>query len=55
MRGVLHHGFVADDLEQAAKEFKAKGAKIQRESHNSQGKLTAVSLLDPTGIQVVIR
>ena len=55
LTGVHHYGFVADNLEQAAKEFKAKGAKIQRESHDSKGKLTAVFLLDPTGIQVEIR
>jgi predicted enzyme related to lactoylglutathione lyase len=55
LTGIHHYGFVADDLEQAVKEFKAKGAKIVRESHDSKGKLTAVFLLDPTGIQVEIR
>ena len=55
LTGIHHYGFVADDLEQAAKEFKAKGAKIVRESHDSKGKLTAVFLLDPTGIQVEVR
>ena len=55
LTGVHHYGFVAEELEQAAKEFKAKGAKILRENHDSKGKLTAVFLLDPSGIQVEIR
>ena len=55
LAGIHHYGFVADDLDQAAKEFQAKGAKILRESHDSKGKLTAVFLQDPNGLQVEIR
>jgi predicted enzyme related to lactoylglutathione lyase len=53
--GVHHYGFVADDLDQAEKEFKAKGTKVLRENRDSNGKLTAVFLQDPTGLEVEIR
>jgi catechol 2,3-dioxygenase-like lactoylglutathione lyase family enzyme len=53
--GVHHYGFVADDVEGAAREFKAKGAKILRENHDQSGKLTTVFMEDPNGLEIEIR
>ena len=53
--GVHHYGFVADDVEQAAHEFKAKGAQILRENHDHNGNLTTVFMQDPNGLEIEIR
>jgi catechol 2,3-dioxygenase-like lactoylglutathione lyase family enzyme len=53
--GAHHYGFIAEDVEHVAKEFKEKGAKILRENRNSNGKLTGLFLEDPNGLQVEIR
>jgi predicted enzyme related to lactoylglutathione lyase len=54
-KGVHHYGFVTDDIEQAVKDFKARGAKVLRESHDVKGKLTTVFLQDPNGLQLEVR
>lgn len=54
-RGVHHYGFVTDNIEQAVKDFRERGAKILRESHDVQGKLTTVFLQDPNGLQLEVR
>jgi catechol 2,3-dioxygenase-like lactoylglutathione lyase family enzyme len=54
-KGVHHYGFVTDDVEQAVKDFRAKGAKILRENHDANGQLTTVFLQDPNGLQLEIR
>jgi catechol 2,3-dioxygenase-like lactoylglutathione lyase family enzyme len=53
--GVHHYGFIAEDVERVAKEFKEKGAKILRENRDPSGKLTGLFLEDPNGLQVEIR
>ena len=53
--GAHHYGFIAEDVERAAKEFKEKGAKILRENRDPSGKLTGLFLEDPNGLQVEIR
>jgi lactoylglutathione lyase len=53
--GVHHYGFVTDDVEQVAKEFKEKGAQIVRENRDSAGKLTTIFVKDPNGLEMEIR
>lgn len=53
--GVDHYGLVADDLETAAEDFKGKGAKILRELRDRRGKLTAIFLEDPNGVEIEVR
>ncbi len=53
--GVHHYGFVTDDIDGAAAEFKAKGAQILRENRDSGGRLTTVFLKDPHGLEMEIR
>jgi len=53
--GVHHYGFVTDDIDGAAQEFKEKGAKILRENRDAAGKLTTIFFQDPNGIQIEVR
>jgi catechol 2,3-dioxygenase-like lactoylglutathione lyase family enzyme len=53
--GVHHYGFISDDIEQAAKEFKAKNARILRENRDQTGKLTTIFVQDPHGLEMEIR
>lgn len=53
--GVHHYGFVTDDVVQAAKDFKAKGAQIMRENRDASGKLTTIFVKDPHGLEMEIR
>ena len=53
--GLNHYGFVADNLEAAAEDFKTKGAKILRELRDRNGKLTAIFLEDPNGVEIEVR
>jgi predicted enzyme related to lactoylglutathione lyase len=46
--GVHHYGYVTDDVEQVAKEFKEKGAEILRENRDDTGKLTTILSKIPT-------
>ncbi len=53
--GVHHYGFIADDVEKVAQDFRQKGAKIVRENHDANGRLTTVFLEDPNGLEIEIR
>jgi len=53
--GVHHYGFVADDVEKVAQDFRQKGAKIVRENRDAGGKLTTIFLQDPNGLEIEIR
>jgi catechol 2,3-dioxygenase-like lactoylglutathione lyase family enzyme len=53
--GVHHYGFVSDNVEQVAKEFKEKGAEIVRENRDAAGKLTTIFVKDPNGLEMEIR
>lgn len=53
--GVHHYGFITDDIEHVAKEFKEKGAEIVRENRDNAGKLTTIFVKDPNGLEMEIR
>jgi catechol 2,3-dioxygenase-like lactoylglutathione lyase family enzyme len=53
--GVHHYGYVTDDVEQAAKEFREKGAEIVRENRDDSGRLTTIFVKDPNGLEMEIR
>ena len=53
--GVHHYGFVTDDIERVARDFKEKGAEIIRENRDQLGKLTTIFLKDPNGLELEIR
>jgi catechol 2,3-dioxygenase-like lactoylglutathione lyase family enzyme len=53
--GVHHYGFISDDIEQAAKDFKEKNARILRENRDPSGKLTTIFVQDPHGLEMEIR
>ncbi len=53
--GVHHYGYVTDDVEQVAKEFREKGAEILRENRDGAGKLTTIFVKDPNGLELEIR
>jgi catechol 2,3-dioxygenase-like lactoylglutathione lyase family enzyme len=53
--GVHHYGFVSDNVEQVATEFKEKGAEIVRENRDPSGKLTTIFVKDPNGLEMEIR
>jgi predicted enzyme related to lactoylglutathione lyase len=53
--GVHHYGYVTDDIDQTAKEFKAKGAEILRENRDESGRLTTIFVKDPNGLEMEIR
>lgn len=53
--GVHHYGFVTDDVEQVAKDFREKGAQIVRENRDPSGKLTTIFVQDPNGLEMEIR
>lgn len=53
--GVHHYGYVTDDVEQVAKEFKGKGAEIVRENRDENGRLTTIFVKDPNGLELEIR
>jgi catechol 2,3-dioxygenase-like lactoylglutathione lyase family enzyme len=53
--GVHHYGYVTDDVEQAAKEFREKGAEIVRENRDQSGRLTTIFVKDPNGLEMEIR
>lgn len=53
--GVHHYGFVTDDVERVAADFRQKGAKIVRENRDANGKLTTIFLEDPNGLQIEVR
>jgi hypothetical protein len=46
---------VTDDIEQTAKEFREKGARILRENRDAAGKLTTIFVKDPNGLELEIR
>jgi hypothetical protein len=52
---VHHYGFISDDIERAAQEFKAKNARILRENRDQSGKLTTIFVQDPHGLEMEIR
>jgi len=53
--GVHHYGYVTDDIDRAAKEFKEKGAEILRENRDDSGRLTTIFVKDPNGLELEIR
>ena len=53
--GVHHYGFVTDDVEKVAQDFRQKGAKIVRENRDAGGKLTTIFLQDPNGLEIEVR
>ena len=53
--GVHHYGFISDDIEQTAKEFREKNAQILRENRDASGKLTTIFVQDPNGLEMEIR
>lgn len=53
--GVHHYGYVTDEIDQVAGEFKQKGAEILRENRDEQGKLTTIFVKDPNGLELEIR
>jgi catechol 2,3-dioxygenase-like lactoylglutathione lyase family enzyme len=53
--GVHHYGYVTDNIDQAAKEFKEKGAEILRENRDESGRLTTIFVKDPNGLEMEIR
>ena len=53
--GVHHYGFIADDVEKVAQDFRQKGAKIVRENRDAAGKLTTIFLEDPNGLEIEVR
>ena len=53
--GVHHYGYVTDDIDQVAKEFKEKGAEILRENRDDARRLTTIFVKDPNGLELEIR
>jgi catechol 2,3-dioxygenase-like lactoylglutathione lyase family enzyme len=53
--GVHHYGFVTEDIDQVAKELRAKGAQILRENRDPSGRLTTVFVRDPNGLEMELR
>jgi catechol 2,3-dioxygenase-like lactoylglutathione lyase family enzyme len=53
--GVHHYGFVTDEIEQVANDFRSKGAEILRENRDAAGKLTTIFVKDPNGLELEIR
>lgn len=53
--GVHHYGYVTDNVEQVATDFKQKGATILRENRDDSGKLTTIFVKDPNGLELEIR
>jgi len=53
--GVHHYGYVTDDIERTAKEFREKGAEVLRENRDAEGKLTTIFVKDPNGLELEIR
>ena len=53
--GVHHYGFVTDDIERVARDFKEKGAEIIRENRDHSGNLTTIFVKDPNGLELEIR
>jgi predicted enzyme related to lactoylglutathione lyase len=53
--GVHHYGYVTDDIDRTAKEFKEKGAAILRENRDESGRLTTIFVSDPNGLELEIR
>jgi catechol 2,3-dioxygenase-like lactoylglutathione lyase family enzyme len=53
--GVHHYGFVTDNVEEVAREFKEKGAEILRENRDAAGRLMTIFVKDPNGLEMEIR
>jgi hypothetical protein len=53
--GVHHYGFVTEEIDQVASDFRAKGAEILRENRDPSGRLTTVFVKDPNGLELEIR
>ncbi|MGZ8425031.1 MAG: VOC family protein [Candidatus Binatia bacterium] len=53
--GLNHYGFVADDMDQAVAELKAKNAQIIREIRDKEGKLTTLFVQDCHGLKMEVR
>ena len=53
--GVHHYGYVTDDIDRVADEFKQKGAHILRENRDATNKLTTIFVQDPNGLEMEIR
>ncbi|HKY08114.1 MAG TPA: VOC family protein [Candidatus Binatia bacterium] len=53
--GVHHYGYVTDDIDRAAKDFRDKGAEILRENRDEAGRLTTIFVKDPNGLELEIR
>lgn len=53
--GVHHYGFVTEDIDRVASEFRTKGAEILRENRDPSGRLTTVFVKDPNGLEMEIR
>jgi catechol 2,3-dioxygenase-like lactoylglutathione lyase family enzyme len=53
--GVHHYGYVTDEIDQVASDFKQKGAEILRENRDDTGKLTTIFFKDPNGLELEIR
>lgn len=53
--GVHHYGFVTDDIQKVAADFKQKGAQILRKNRDAKGNLTTIFIKDPNGLQLEVR
>jgi catechol 2,3-dioxygenase-like lactoylglutathione lyase family enzyme len=53
--GIHHYGFVTEDIEKVADEFRQKGAEILRENRDPSGKLTTIFVRDCNGLQMEVR
>lgn len=53
--GIHHYGFVTEDIEKAAADFRQKGAEILRENRDPSGKLTTIFVRDCNGLQMEVR
>jgi catechol 2,3-dioxygenase-like lactoylglutathione lyase family enzyme len=53
--GVHHYGYVTDEIDRVAQEFREKGAEILRENREASGKLTTIFVKDPNGLELEIR
>lgn len=53
--GINHYGFVADNMDQAVAELKAKKAEIIREIRDKEGNLTTLFVKDCNGLKMEVR
>jgi len=53
--GVHHYGYVTDDIDQAAKEFREKGEELLRENRDESGRLTTIFVKHHNGLEMELR